>query len=250
MTDKVKGPDCQHCSENCPFLEINYFEAAQKIPYHCALFDIFLAFDGQILRCSECLGQQRNIKEEGLNFINAYQGNHLNRSITKAGFSKLLPNLQSQFVNFLKKFGQPVGIPHAMKFNLNKIQETLTAQLALSMKEIRNTSKEEEELKLLLKKSSDDFPEMLDSKICKFLMSLFSVLSKNEQEILFQILRSPKTLKLFLQKLKMLPNDKTLLDNIRGELGVLYSQIRAEQISLFKDSPEKLISVQQNENSH
>ena len=246
MTDKVKGPDCQHCNENCPFLEINYFEAAQKIPYHCALFDTFLAFDGQILRCSECLGQQRSIKEEGLNFINAYQGTNVNRSITKAGFSKLLPNLQAQFVSFLKKFGHPVGIPQEMKFNLDKIQETLTAQLALSMKEVRNESKEEEELRLLLKKSSDDFPEMLDSKTCKFLMSLFSVLNKNEQEMLFQILRSPRILKQFLQRLKLLPNDKTLLDNIRIELATLAPQTRLSYIPTME---EQNITSIQNEKS-
>ena len=248
MTDKVKGPDCQHCSENCPFLEINYFEAAQKIPYHCALFDTFLAFDGQILRCSECLGQQRSIKEEGLNFINAYQGSDVNRSFTKVGFTKLLPHLQAQFVSFLKKFGHPVGIPNSMKLDVDKMQDALTTQLALSIHEVRNESKEVEELKLLLKKSSDDFPEMLDSKTCKFLMSLFSVLSKSEQDMLFQILRSPKTLAMFLQRLRLLPNDKTLLDNIRIELATLAPQIRLGHIPLVDEVTGQIIQPPQNQN--
>jgi len=232
LTEKTKEATSQHCAENCPFLEINYFEAIQKIPYHCALFDTFLAFDGQILRCTECLGQQRSIKEEGLNFINAYKGDKVNRSITKIGFSKLLPTLQTQFVAFLKKFGHPVGIPKCMHLDAQKIQQVLAIQLAKSMEEVQTENKEMEELKKLLKKSTDDFPEMLDSKMCKFLMSLFSVLTSDEQEMLIQILRNPKSLSVFLQKLKFMPNDNTLLDNIRIELHTLAPQIRLEALGI------------------
>ena len=105
-------------------------------------------------------------------------------------------------------------------------------KLAKSMKEVQTETKEMEELKKLLKKSTDDFPEMLDSKMCKFLMSLFSVLTSDEQEMLIQILRNPKSLSVFLQKLKFMPNDNTLLDNIRMELRTLAPQIRLEALGI------------------
>ncbi len=245
MTEKTNKADRRHCAENCPFLEINYFEAAQKIPYHCALFDTFLAFDGQILRCSECIGQQRSIKEEGLNFINAYQGVGLNRSVTKVGFTKLLPALQSQFVSFLKRFGHPVGIPNNLKINPHKIQEALIFQLSQTMKEVGQDNKETEELKLLLKRTSDDFPEMMDSKVCKFLLSLFMVLDKSEQDMLMQILRNPHTLTQFLKKIQFMPKDKNMLGSIRIEIKALLPEAELENASFYATiPPEKVFEHQ------
>ena len=248
MTEKPSRTDCLHCAENCPFLEINYFEAIQKIPYHCALFDSFLAFDGQILRCSECLGQQRSIKEEGLNFINAYHTPSVNRSVTKIGFAKLLPALQTQFVSFLKKFGQPVGIPNSMHLSNEKVQDALIAQLSQSMKDIKNESKETEELKLLLKRAGDDFPEMMDSKVCKFLLNLFAVLDKSEQQMLMQVLRNPHTLAQFLQKLKFMPKDKSLLGSVRLEIRALLPDVQKENACIYATIPTERI-VNQNQKS-
>ena len=131
-----------------------------------------------------------------------------------------------------------------MNFDINKIQQTLVLQLAKSMEEVKNESKETEELKRLLKKSTDDFPEMLDSKMCKFLMSLFSILTTDEQDMLIQILRNPKSLSVFLQKLKFMPNDNTLLDNIRMELRTLAPQMRLEMLGITNTIPPENLSKQ------
>lgn len=53
-----------YCPRDCPFLSI-YDNGGDKIAYHCDLFDSYLAFDGDIIKCSECLAEvQHEDKKE------------------------------------------------------------------------------------------------------------------------------------------------------------------------------------------
>lgn len=214
-----------HCTDNCPFLEINYFEAMEKIPYHCALYDTFLGFDGKVLRCSECLGQQRNIKEEGLNFINAFYAQNLNKSATKAGFAKLLPNLQHQFVAFLKKFGKPVALSNNIDISdLNKLQNDLSTKLALTMRQVKHDKNIDEVMRLLNNKPDDGAPEDLTSGASKMILNLLAVMDLSEREMLLQILKNPYTFKQFLQKIKLMPKDANFLSSARIVLENMYPE--------------------------
>lgn len=236
MTEKKALQDKGHCPENCPFLEINYCADTQKIPYHCELFETYLAFDGKVTRCSECVGHERSIREEGLNFINAYRDSSVDRNMTKLGFSKLFPAVQAQFVSFLKRVGRPVGIPANIHlksaFDLPKVQRALMEELTRNIKLTKEEPKEYQEFKALLKKQTDDIPDALDSKTCKFLLNLFSVLDSSEKAALMQILRNPHTLDVFLKRLRFMPKDNNLLKNIRLELPRLLPTAELENLSI------------------
>lgn len=196
----------------------------EKIPYHCALYDTFLGFDGKVLRCSECLGQQRNIKEEGLNFINAFYAQNFNKSATKAGFAKLLPNLQHQFVAFLKKFGKPVALSNNIDISdLNKLQNDLSTKLALTMRQVKH-DKNIDEVMRLLNKPDDGAPEDLTSGASKMILNLLTVMDLSEREMLLQILKNPYTFKQFLQKIKLMPKDANFLSSARIVLENMYPE--------------------------
>mgnify|MGYP003571358116 CR=1 FL=1 len=247
---------CKYCAKNCPFLEINYFEASQRIPYHCELFNSFLGFDGNVLRCSECVGEQRSIRDEGLNFINAFYDRSINKSFTKISFVKLLPNLQSQFVGFLKRFGHPVGVPSYLDFSKNqmgieKLQKVLLLEIERKSNQIKYETKEKEELEFILKKQTDVFPEGLSSKTCKLILSLFAALDSSERAMLLQVLSNPNTLMQFLQKLKFMKKDSGLIASVRLELKKLMPQAELENISKDNVKAATLIQrmEQQNVNS-
>ena len=252
MSFNKTSVDCKHCAKNCPFLEINYLEAIQKIPYHCELFDSFLGFDGNVLRCSECLGQQHSIQEEGLNFINAFHDNSINKSITKISFIKLLPNLQKQFVRFIKRVGKPVGVPNYLDFSkqisLEKLQKVLLQEIQRKNNQEKYQKEEKEELEIILKKQTDVFPQDLDSKTCKLILSLFYVLDTSERAILLQILKNPNTLSLFLQKLKFMKKDSSLIASVRIELERILPQATLENIS--RENAKASEIIQQIESQH
>lgn len=234
MTSDKIPVNCKYCAKNCPFLEINYFEAMQRIPYHCELFDSFLGFDGNVLRCSECMGEQRSIREEGLNFINAFYDRSINKPVTKIGFAKLLPSFQRQFVGFLKRFGNPVGVPSYFEFSrqmgMEKLQKVLLQEMERKGNQLAYQDREKEELKFILKKQTDVFPEGLTSKTCKLILSLFAVLDSSERAVLLQILSNPNTLSKFLNKLKFMKKDNSLLASVRRELERLLPQAQIENI--------------------
>ncbi|MGN1091710.1 MAG: hypothetical protein ACI4RJ_04400 [Alphaproteobacteria bacterium] len=235
MTSDKMPVDCKYCAKNCPFLEINYLEATEKIPYHCELFDSFLGFDGNVIRCSQCLGEQRSIREEGLNFINAFYDRTINKSVTKISFIKLLPNLQKQFVKFIEKFGKPVGIPNYLDFSkqigIEKLQHLLMQEMQRKNNQVHYENKEKEELKIILKTQTDAFPDDLDSKTCKLILGLFAVLDVSERAVLIQILKNPNTFSLFLRKLKFMKKDNNLIASVRIELERLKGQAELENAS-------------------
>ena len=232
MSQKKETLDTVHCPQGCPFLEINYFEETGKIPYHCELFDTFLAFDGDIIRCSECVGHEHSIKEQGLNFINAYQGDAVNRNVTKLGFAKLFPAAQKQFVTFMKKFGAQVGIPSSIQSvtpeNLDKIQKYLLRELNKSQIVHESRSGELQEIEEILKKNADTDPEMIDKKSCQLILNLYQVLDDSEKALLKSILKNPSLCVLFVAKIRFMPKNGDLLKNVRKEMERFYPQVQAD----------------------
>ncbi len=232
MSQKKETLDTLHCPQGCPFLEINYFEETQKIPYHCELFNTFLAFDGDIIRCSECVGHEHSIKEQGLNFINAYQGDMVNRNVTKLGFAKLFPAAQKQFVTFMKKFGFQVGVPSSIQSmslkNLDKVQKYLLQELNKNVVVHESRSGELQEIEDILKKNADSDPEIIDKKSCQLILNLYQVLDISERLVLKNILKNPNLCVLFIAKVRFMPKNMDLLKNVRKEMERFYPDVQAE----------------------
>ena len=136
---------------------------------------------------------------------------------------------------FIEKFGKPVGIPNYLDFSkqigIEKLQHLLMQEMQRKNNQVHYENKEKEDLKIILKTQTDAFPDDLDSKTCKLILSLFAVLDVSERAVLIQILKNPNTFSLFLQKLKFMKKDNNLIASVRIELERLKGQAELENAS-------------------
>ncbi len=135
-----------------------------------------------------------------------------------------MPNLQHQFVAFLKKFGKPVALSNNIDISdLNKLQNDLSTKLALTMRQVKH-DKNIDEVMRLLNKPDDGTPEDLTSGASKMILNLLAVMDLSEREMLLQILKNPYTFKQFLQKIKLMPKDANFLSSARIVLENMYPE--------------------------
>ncbi len=216
----VKNISSPYCSKDCPFLDRAKIQGSDKIPYHCDLFNCFLAFEKDILRCEECFGRQLDVKNQGLKFINAYPAKCFNKQMTKLGFSKSPDAVQNRMVHFLKTVGKAIGISKTF-YHISQKDIRLMSQYFLS--EIDNYSpskppvedKSVTELRQSLKKNASNMPRELDAKTATLIVNIFKVLDNTEKKWLSNTINSPAKFEKFLKKFKSLPQNDSLLKNVR-----------------------------------
>ena len=235
MTEKI---DKWHCPEKCPFLKIEP-QVRGIIPYHCELFETYLPFDGDVLRCSDCLGDnQHGVQDEGLGLISASPSNTEKLS-AKWAFRRFSKEAQATFVEYLKQFGKGISIPKSVR-KLTSPQLALLEQQVIDMlkdtaEEKKEQSADRQDIENLLKSKNEQFPGMLDKQTNQLIVNLYLVMDASEKSMLKSILNNPKSLDAFLEKLKRMPRNDSLLKNVRREMTELYDTQERERAQMLAE---------------
>jgi hypothetical protein len=210
--------DKRHCPSDCPFLENNRTTDLNALPYHCSLFNCFLAVDSDVIRCEECLGFEHDVKNQGLNFISSYQNPFLSKQNTKFGFTRMPKTWQKRFVNFLKNIGYAVGAVKQMPLKDPSLPELLIKGMREAPRQHQDTPQDVYDIEKLLKNKMAENPELTNKQMNKLLTNLFKVLDTSEKNILQEILKNSNTADAFLKKFKEMPKNENLLKDLRREL--------------------------------
>ena len=229
MTQEI---DKRHCPDGCPFLKIEP-QVRGVIPYHCELFETYLAYDTGILRCAACLGEaQHGVEAEGLGLISATPGKS-GKSSTKWAFHRFSKEAQATFVDYLKQFGKGIALPKSVQKlsapQLADLEKQVMSMLKDNPSPQWEQSADRKEINDLLDAKNEQFPGMLDKQTNQLIVNLYLVMDATEQSMLKSILNNPKSLDAFLEKLQRMPRNDSLLKNVRREMTDLYDAQEKER---------------------
>lgn len=219
-----------YCSNKCPYLK--KLSQPGKLPFFCDLFKCFLATKKEnVMRAELCVGKHFGTKESGYQLISSYQNKSINKQMTKWGFHRLEPALQSQFVSLVHQVGNEIGVEKNMPFKQRLIEATLIGQIKMANTELEtSTPNVPDEFKTKVDKLSDDFPVLLNDANKNLLLNLYAVLDKSEQELLGNILSNPNKVEAFLKAFDDMPKGDNLVKDLRRELSEIEQQMQEEQL--------------------
>lgn len=210
-------PSVKTCPKDCPFLGGRGF-IPDILPYYCDKYDQFLGADEgkRTLRCGPCLGQVIATVQQGLSLIEAYTLPLISIPETKEAFVKMNASFQRMFVELVKKTGHQVAIP----FGEQASPGILSGLLLKQWKEAQEMagSPEVKEFKAILGDLAGDLPNMLDKQTQNLLSNLFQVLDSSEKAMLKEVLTNPRQAESFLEQVKGMNKDNSLLKNFRLKL--------------------------------
>ena len=219
-----------YCSKNCPYLK--KFSEQGKLPFYCDLFKCFLASEkNNIIRTEACLGKRLGTKESGYQLISSYQSNNINKQMTKWGFHRLDPKIQTQFVHVIHQMGNEIGVQQNTPLKDKLIVSTLVGQLKMVQAEMNNPEQENADtFNEIIDKLGEDFPTLLNDEKKNLLKNLFAVLDKSEQSLLVDILSSPEKVGNFLKSFDEMSKGDNLIKDLRRELAEFEKQTEEEQL--------------------
>lgn len=219
-----------YCSKNCPYLK--KLSEQGKLPFYCDLFKCFLASEkNNIIRTEACLGKRLGTKESGYQLISSYQSNNINKQMTKWGFHRLDPKIQTQFVHVIHQMGNEIGVQQNTPLKDKLIVSTLVGQLKMVQAEMNNPEqKNADTFNEIIDKLGEDFPTLLNDEKKNLLKNLFAVLDKSEQSLLVDILSSPEKVGNFLKSFDEMSKGDNLIKDLRRELAEFEKQTEEEQL--------------------
>lgn len=195
------------CPADCPFLSPRSF-IENVLPFYCDKYDTYLPTAmGKILKCGRCLGEARSVSERGKLLIESMD----NAPVLLAQFNQMDHFTQQMFVELVSKTGQ--------KFSGNDT-ENLTDRVLLFYKNYQEYigSPDVKDLKGLLDKVGDNFPDLLTKSENTLLMNLYYIFDSSEKQILKNILQNEGATKSFLTQFSKQPKDNDLVRNVRSVL--------------------------------
>lgn len=240
MTNKA---DPRYCPAACPFLQVQVGQGAH-IPYYCKLFSVYLAYQDGVLRCADCLGSHQKVavEEEGFGLINATAAKPVQRMGTKWAFHRFSKQSQRMFVGYLKQFGKSIPMPKSVEKTqpqqMSKLEKTLVSKMTQKNVKPQEGPDRQEIKDWLVAKAGD---AVLDGRTSQLIENLFLVMDATERSMFKAIIGNPKMFETFLEKLKTMARNDTLLQNVRRELDELYDVQEIEQQTL-----EELMRRRQN----
>lgn len=218
MTNPLLLPTHQkHCPSDCPFLGMRTFLPG-ILPFYCNKYEIFLGVSvtKQTLRCAACLGQECDIIQAGLSFIESYTENKVAAIFdTKQAFLELGHTYQKLFVDLISKTGAQIALPYGTPVQADYLLD----QIFLSWNAYQNKvgSPEAQAFKTLLSETASGI-SFFTRETQTLLMNLFQVLDHSEKEMLQNILQNQNQISSFLEQFTKTPQDHDLLRNTRALL--------------------------------
>lgn len=213
----------KYCPKDCPFLSI-FSQKIEGMPYRCGLFDMYLAFDKDIIKNPKCLGSIRHYDtKDGFNFINALQGTK-NKSMIKWIFKRLSKKTQEEFISYLENCGNAISLSeYANNLEPEHVltMESNILNIIKSGKEGQNNNeigRDESEIQDLLFMKSEQFPEFLGKEEQTLISNLYKALDDTEKQIMKNILSNDNTLEVFVKSLQKKTKNDSLLKNVRREM--------------------------------
>ena len=236
-----------YCSKTCPYLK--KLSEQGKLPFYCDLFKCFLATKKKhILRAEACLGKHLGTKESGYQLISSYQSSNINKQMTKWGFHRLDPKIQTQFVQVIHQMGNEIGIQQNTPFKDKLIVSTLVGQIKMVQAEMDNSErKETNTFNEIIDKLGEDFPTLLNDEKKNLLNNLFAVLDKSEQSLLMDVLSSPEKVENFLKSVDDMSKGDNLIKDLRRELTEIEKEMEEERLKRLQGN---LLQMQMQLNNH
>ena len=219
-----------YCKKNCIYLK--KFSEQGKLPFYCDLFKCFLASKKtNIIKTEACLGKHLGTKESGYQLISSYQSNSINKQMTKWGFHRLDPKIQTQFVHVIHQMGNEIGVQQNTPLKDKLIVSTLVGQIKMVQAEMDNSGrKETNSFNEIIDKLGEDFPTLLNDEKKNLLNNLFAVLDKSEQSLLMDVLSSPEKVENFLKSFDEMSKGDNLLKDLRRELSEIEKEMEEERL--------------------
>ena len=219
MVKERKNPEL-YCPDECPHLETPALRDVDSIPFFCEKFSCFLGFNQGVLRCDECSGCPRSIKETGLALIGAIRHPNISPLHTKQAFNCMSETDQKRYVALLLKHGPALGLPKSAvkKGTPEQWAKTLTQMLSAQEDVTKHAPSPEAAIASFLGVAPGSLPGLMTRQVCQLLQNLLGILDHTEHYWMNEVLSNRDSMTKFVKRLKEMPKGRSFVASVRREL--------------------------------
>ena len=211
-----------YCPEECPDLETPALRDVNSLPHFCERFSCFLGIDGsdRVLRCEDCSGCPRGLKNIGLDLISSIRHPNLDIVATKKAFACLSPKDQQRYVYLLLVKGPALGLPKStVKSGTPEMwAQTLAQMLDVQEDIVRHAPSPQAAVASFLGTPPGSLPDFMTPQVCQLLQNLLGILDNTERYWMREVLSNKEGMSQFVKKMKDMPKGKSFVANVRREL--------------------------------